>query len=100
VHVITEDRKPSLRTSAIAYALNDAALCAAHLRDLGAEIASAGVCAQGLTPYIVLHTPGALPQQLDREQRAYHALGRVRSVDLMGCVVTWTASPNPEPLEP
>ena len=89
---LARELRPSPRSSAIALALTDAALCAAHLRDLGAEIASAGVCAQGLTPYIVLHTPGALPQQLDREQRAYHALGRVRSVDLMGCVVTWTAS--------
>ncbi len=90
---------PHTRSSAIALALSDAAICCAYLRDLGADIASAGVGSGQLTPYVVLHTPGALPQQLDREQRPYHALGNVRSVDLMGCVVTWTHTHSPNPLE-
>lgn len=86
------NQAPSNRSSAIAYALTDAALCAAHLRDLGADIATVSVVAQQVpTPCINLFSPGALPQQLDREQRAYHAAGRMCSVDLMGCVVTWLA---------
>ncbi len=82
---------PAAATSAIALALNDAALCCAYLRELQAAVSSAGVSAHTLTPYIALRDPGQLPDVLDREQRHYHAMGRLRCVDLMGCVVTWTA---------